>query len=90
VAETHPEYVRHHRGANPLPAQAGIANKYRVELQPFLEINDLKKNSRLPAGTDLVIPILKVEPQPTPPAAKKEQKSKKKSPQQVSYHVQKK
>ena len=70
----------------------GIAKKYRIELQPFLEMNDLNKNGRLPTGTDLVIPIPKVEPQPTPPKAKKELKSKKKSPrpQQVTYHIQKK
>jgi len=39
----------------------GIANLYRVDLDPLLEINYLKKTSSLSKGMDLLIPISKDE-----------------------------
>jgi membrane-bound lytic murein transglycosylase D len=36
---------------------AGIAKRYRVNLEPILEINKIKKTTRLPIGTNLLIPI---------------------------------
>jgi membrane-bound lytic murein transglycosylase D len=39
----------------------GIANLYRVDLDPLLEINSLKKTSPLSKGMDLLIPISKDE-----------------------------
>jgi membrane-bound lytic murein transglycosylase D len=36
---------------------SGIARRYRVEMQPLLEINKLKKTSRLSIGMNLLIPI---------------------------------
>jgi membrane-bound lytic murein transglycosylase D len=40
-----------------------IANLYRVDLEPMLEINKLKKTSRLSIGMHLLIPIpVRVEP----------------------------
>jgi membrane-bound lytic murein transglycosylase D len=40
---------------------AGIARAYRVDLDPLLEINDLKKTSRISKGTTLLIPLSKDE-----------------------------
>jgi len=40
---------------------AGIARAYRVDLDPLLEINQLKKTSRLSKGTTLLIPLSKDE-----------------------------
>jgi LysM repeat protein len=36
---------------------AGIAKRYRVNLEPILEINKIKKTTRLSVGTNLLIPI---------------------------------
>ncbi len=36
---------------------AGIAKRYRVNLEPILEINKIKKTTRLSIGTNLLIPI---------------------------------
>jgi membrane-bound lytic murein transglycosylase D len=36
---------------------AGIAKMYRVTLEPLLEINKIKKTTRLSIGTNLLIPI---------------------------------
>ena len=36
---------------------AGIAKTYRVSLEPILEINKIKKTTRLSIGTNLLIPI---------------------------------
>ncbi len=40
---------------------AGIAKVYRVDLDPLLEINHLKKTSRISKGTTLLIPLSKDE-----------------------------
>jgi membrane-bound lytic murein transglycosylase D len=40
---------------------AGIARVYRVDLDPLLEINHLKKTSRISKGTTLLIPLSKDE-----------------------------
>jgi len=40
---------------------AGIAKRYRVDLEPMLEINHLKKTSRISKGMTLLIPISKDE-----------------------------
>jgi membrane-bound lytic murein transglycosylase D len=40
---------------------AGIAKRYRVDLDPLLEINHLKKTSRVSKGMTLLIPIGKDE-----------------------------
>jgi membrane-bound lytic murein transglycosylase D len=36
---------------------AGIAKRYRVDLEPILEINKIKKTTHLSIGTNLLIPI---------------------------------
>jgi len=36
---------------------AGIARIYRVALEPLLQINKLKKTSRLSVGMNLLIPV---------------------------------
>jgi membrane-bound lytic murein transglycosylase D len=38
-----------------------IARRYRVELEPLLEINHLKKTSRISKGSTLLIPVAKEE-----------------------------
>jgi len=40
---------------------AGIARAYRVDLEPLLEINQLKKTSRVSKGTTLLIPLSRDE-----------------------------
>jgi membrane-bound lytic murein transglycosylase D len=50
---------------------AGIARAYRVDLDPLLEINHLKKTSRISKGTTLLIPLSKDEPIRPLPVAKK-------------------
>jgi membrane-bound lytic murein transglycosylase D len=40
---------------------AGVAKRYRVDLEPLLEINQLRKTSRVSKGTTLLIPIGKDE-----------------------------
>jgi membrane-bound lytic murein transglycosylase D len=49
----------------------GIARYYRVDLEPLLEINHLKKTSRIPKGMTLLIPISKDEVVRTLVVAKK-------------------
>ena len=63
-------FVRNFEALQPLPrfrfkthvvrkgdTLSGIARRYRVDMQPLLELNKLKKTSRLSIGTNLVIPI---------------------------------
>jgi membrane-bound lytic murein transglycosylase D len=40
---------------------AGIARQHRVDLEPFLEINHLKRTSRISKGMTLLIPVSKDE-----------------------------
>jgi len=40
---------------------SGIARHYRVDLEPFLELNDLKRTSRISKGMTLLIPLSKDE-----------------------------
>jgi membrane-bound lytic murein transglycosylase D len=49
-----------------------IARLYRIDLEPILEINRLKKKSRLTAGTNLLIPLPKDQDSKTIHLAKKE------------------
>jgi membrane-bound lytic murein transglycosylase D len=63
-------FVRNFEALQPLPrfqfkthivrkgdTLSGIARRYRVDMQPLLEINKLRKNSRLSIGMNLLIPI---------------------------------
>jgi len=63
-------FVRNFEALQPLPrfqfkthivrkgdTLSGIAKRYRVDIQPLLEINKLRKNSRLSIGMNLLIPI---------------------------------
>jgi membrane-bound lytic murein transglycosylase D len=40
---------------------SGIARRYRVDLEPFLELNHLKRSSRISKGMTLLIPLSKDE-----------------------------
>jgi membrane-bound lytic murein transglycosylase D len=40
---------------------SGIARRYRVDLGPFLELNHLKRTSRISKGMTLLIPLSKDE-----------------------------
>jgi membrane-bound lytic murein transglycosylase D len=40
---------------------SGIARRYRVDLEPFLELNHLKRTSRISKGMTLLIPLSKDE-----------------------------
>jgi membrane-bound lytic murein transglycosylase D len=40
---------------------SGIAKRYRVDLEPFLELNHLKRTSRISKGATLLIPLSKDE-----------------------------
>ena len=40
---------------------SGIARRYRVDLEPLLELNHLKKNRKIPEGMTLLIPFSKDE-----------------------------
>ena len=57
---------------------AGIARTYRVALEPLLQINRLKKTSRLSVGMNLLIPVPIYQSAPIPTAMKKVPNGKKK------------
>ncbi len=66
---------------------SGIAKRYGVSLDPILQINQLKKTSRLSTGMNLLIPI----PQTETVTAKKavDVKSQKANPEQITYVIKK-
>jgi membrane-bound lytic murein transglycosylase D len=60
---------------------SGIASHYRVDLEPFLELNDLKRISRISKGMTLLIPLSKDEKiKPLAMAKKKNGKVQKETP----------
>ena len=58
-----------------------IANRYRVDMQPLLEINKLRKNSRLSIGMNLLIPIPLHEANTRPVLVRKTSEGNGKKPQ---------
>ena len=71
---------------------SGIAKRYGVGVDPILQINQLKKTSRLSTGMNLLIPIpLSQEVKPETGAAKKtgDGNPQKSRPQQITYVIKK-
>ena len=69
-----------------------IASFYRVDVDPILQINQLKKTSRLSKGMNLLIPIpLSQENKPVTVAAKKavDGKNQKSRPEEITYVIKK-
>jgi membrane-bound lytic murein transglycosylase D len=71
---------------------SGIAKRYRVDLDPILQINQLKKTHRLSVGMNLLIPIpLSQESKPEAAMATKpvDGNSQKPRPEQITYVIKK-
>jgi len=68
-----------------------VARLYRVELEPILEINRLKKGNRLSAGTNLLIPLPKEKETKSGPLASKPsgEKTRPSGSEEITYIIKK-